>query len=379
MALATKCPHCQTTFRVVHDQLKLRAGLVRCGACKQIFNGVEYLLRPDSVSNPAATLHSAAANEKPASGQAAVGFPSPILEVLENPPVDSIDSVNVPPQSMARASANAEKPMAAADEANDDPLQRMTLMDFTAFDKSDNPIAKQGMENPVSFETEESGKPIPVDTYADAPDELSQAIEELQRKPWRSTKKTKVRTDEDALDAIESAEPEFVKRVRQQQRIGSTSRIVMRIGSVFFLLALLGQTAYTFRNQIAARFPQTSPALAAGCAMIDCTVELPAQIDAVSLESNELQALPSRPNNFVLITLLRNRSATIQAWPNIELTLNDANEKLLARRVFTPRDYLVSTQDLTKGFAANSEQPVKLFFELSQLKASGYRVYLFYP
>ena len=28
MALATRCPYCQTAFRVASDQLKLRAGLV---------------------------------------------------------------------------------------------------------------------------------------------------------------------------------------------------------------------------------------------------------------------------------------------------------------------------------------------------------------
>ena len=47
MALATRCPHCQTAFRVASDQLKLRAGLVRCGTCKEIFNGIENLLHPD--------------------------------------------------------------------------------------------------------------------------------------------------------------------------------------------------------------------------------------------------------------------------------------------------------------------------------------------
>lgn len=45
--LATQCPHCQTIFRVANDQLKLRAGLVRCGACQQIFNGAESLIRID--------------------------------------------------------------------------------------------------------------------------------------------------------------------------------------------------------------------------------------------------------------------------------------------------------------------------------------------
>jgi predicted Zn finger-like uncharacterized protein len=46
MALATQCPHCYTSFRVANDQLKLHAGLVRCGSCKQTFNGIEHLLAP---------------------------------------------------------------------------------------------------------------------------------------------------------------------------------------------------------------------------------------------------------------------------------------------------------------------------------------------
>ncbi|MEY3720879.1 MAG: hypothetical protein RL618_1398 [Pseudomonadota bacterium] len=42
--LATRCPHCQTRFRVTVAQLELRAGLVRCGACREIFNGRDHLL-----------------------------------------------------------------------------------------------------------------------------------------------------------------------------------------------------------------------------------------------------------------------------------------------------------------------------------------------
>src|SRR5450830_940553 len=54
MALATQCPHCQTTFRVANDQLKLRGGLVRCGSCREVFNGIEHLVRPD-VAAPVVT------------------------------------------------------------------------------------------------------------------------------------------------------------------------------------------------------------------------------------------------------------------------------------------------------------------------------------
>ena len=45
----------------------------------------------------------------------------------------------------------------------------------------------------------------------------------------------------------------------------------------------------------------------------------------------------------------------------------------------SPRDYLPAGQSLTAGFAPQSEQPVRILFALSQLKASAYRVAVFYP
>lgn len=37
-ARVARCPHCATTFKVVADQLRLRAGWVRCGVCGQVFD-----------------------------------------------------------------------------------------------------------------------------------------------------------------------------------------------------------------------------------------------------------------------------------------------------------------------------------------------------
>lgn len=39
MALTTRCPQCGTSFKVVPDQLRVRNGLVRCGACSTVFDG----------------------------------------------------------------------------------------------------------------------------------------------------------------------------------------------------------------------------------------------------------------------------------------------------------------------------------------------------
>lgn len=55
--LTTRCPHCQTLFRVTTEQLQLRQGSVRCGSCREVFNGSDYLNPPQAV---AAEIKSAA-------------------------------------------------------------------------------------------------------------------------------------------------------------------------------------------------------------------------------------------------------------------------------------------------------------------------------
>ncbi len=40
----TQCPHCSAKFRVRSEQVKLHAGLVRCGACRGIFDAIEHLI-----------------------------------------------------------------------------------------------------------------------------------------------------------------------------------------------------------------------------------------------------------------------------------------------------------------------------------------------
>ncbi len=48
MSLATRCPHCDTLFRVSLSQLQVHKGLVRCGSCQSIFSGVEQLTAADT-------------------------------------------------------------------------------------------------------------------------------------------------------------------------------------------------------------------------------------------------------------------------------------------------------------------------------------------
>ena len=418
MALATQCPYCHTTFRVAQDQLKLRAGLVRCGNCKEIFNGVEHLLRPGelvqngSPSAPAAAVPARAPSEHsaalPVTHPAAQPAPNP--EPVPKPeappgPIDFFDLLTYPAEPPPAAPPSpAPQPIPASEPVNvakppdrhahtavdqvsaeeNDPLQRMTLM--VRSEETEDEDTAHG-DTTADDATGEDSPPLPLQMAAeedpDTEDPLALAIENLHRKPSRKSKAAFARKDAkkeaDAAEEFDIEEPGFVKSGRRRQRLSRGMRILMALASFLLLVGLLAQAAYIFRNHIAARWPETKPLLAKACAQLDCSVGLPAQIEAVSIESSELQTLAGSKDTFALTVLLRNHSQTVQTWPNIELTLNDSNEKAIARRVFVPRDYLPATQDISKGMSASSETPIKLFFEVTQLKAAGYRVYLFYP
>jgi len=186
-----------------------------------------------------------------------------------------------------------------------------------------------------------------------------------------------VEAPEPEVQAEDPDEPTFLKRDRRRERYGKTINIAMGVGSLLLVGALATQGLTTFRNQLAASYPALKPALQNLCATLGCKIELPTQIDELVIEQGELQTLSE--TTFSFTTLLRNQSTTAQTWPHIELVLDDANDKAILRRVFTPRDYVGADAALEKGFAPRSEQSVKLYFELKQLKASGYHIAVFYP
>ncbi|VWB92319.1 zinc-ribbon and DUF3426 domain-containing protein [Burkholderia lata] len=60
MLLATRCPHCETVFRLQQEQLSLHQGLVRCGHCHEVFNASESLV-PEHAQQPEPILTEPAA------------------------------------------------------------------------------------------------------------------------------------------------------------------------------------------------------------------------------------------------------------------------------------------------------------------------------
>jgi predicted Zn finger-like uncharacterized protein len=151
------------------------------------------------------------------------------------------------------------------------------------------------------------------------------------------------------------------------------------VGSLLLFVILAGQTVYFFRIELAANQPGLKPILLSYCQLLHCSVTLPQKADLMSIESSDLEANPTQPNIISLNVQLRNHATFTQAFPNLELTLTDSQDKPLAIRTFRPVEYLKKDDDEKQGLAGNHELSVKLNLDTTDLKPAGYRLLLFYP
>ena len=478
MLLATKCPHCKTTFRVANDQLKLQAGLVRCGVCQQIFNGIEHLAGTNpSLTTPVSALGSASSVPASAAISAPTPAPNPVhvpATTPAKPVVPAAVEATSPAQSAAKSSAPLIRqpstpvpaqheaiavptPATAAKEISVDDLEfdlpgiasapaldstavsSLSATDFshrvepqlvaepdpaTSFSNSvDSIIGTIGSRTKAQLEAEvqalldadlqgellaknsESSElsalpgftavepslysaPTPAatskhdETIVVAPafsefDETHNTprvaddvlLDYAQQEGALSDSESNGEDDLDNIDQLR-----FIRQAKNKKR----TLLLLSAGTVCMLLLLIGQATYQFRDLIAAMYPASKDTLVTLCSYAQCKIKLPAQIDALSYEADELHSLP-HDNTFELSMLLHNRSNLPQQWPNIELTLKNTQKQAILRRVFTPADYLANARDIQTGFQANQEQSVKMYFEVAQLKASDFVVAIFYP
>jgi predicted Zn finger-like uncharacterized protein len=425
MALATQCPHCHTTFRVASDQLKLRGGIVRCGACQSIFDGSAHLIDLDALAASKAQAAPAPQSEpqpEPQTEPAPAGDAGPAddaaavytldfdhtfdpLGILPETPLaddiaddiadDVADEPAPPPPAYdtepdSAPAASAYAPQDRVEPSFDLPVdEELVAQPLPGDEDAEHEEAPEAGAALSAAEPADEIPPaaLPLRASAAGSDTLAapaapapaksaraKAIEARTRRSKMTP--TRIAAPKLRVPAIDPDEPEFVKRSRKQEASGQTRRLLMIAGAAVLALLLAAQLLLEFRNVLAARYPGARPLLTAGCTLLRCRIGLPSQIDSLAIETGELSTLGV--DTYSLNTLLRNQGSLVQAWPSIQLELTDANDKPVLRRVFSPADYLPQGVSAAAGFAARSEQPVRLNFALTELKPSGYHMIIFY-
>ena len=190
----------------------------------------------------------------------------------------------------------------------------------------------------------------------------------------------------DVAPAAPLSEPQFLRQARARERWERPAiRGLLAALSLLLVAAGAAQAAWTWRDAIAARWPQARPSLARLCAMTGCTLGAPRRPQDLVIDTSSMA--PDAQGVLKLRAALRNRSAEPVAYPALELTLTDMQDRIVARKVIEPMDYLrplpgnavAARQHILDGLAAGAELSIQLNLHLSKDQASGYTLYAFYP
>jgi len=307
-------------FRVSQQQLDAYQGDVRCGKCQRVFNATLSL-------KIEATTPVAGAQESPAEEIA--------VETAED--------------------SSSEEVVSAVEETDVSPAEAEGVVGAEPETLVDAPVA------------DEVGVTEELETLAEA--EAHAVSTEPRSEP--EAKDAESEPDQ-ATAAGEETVPEEVAKPR---RLGW----LWGLGSLVLAVLLGGQVLYIYRAEIAARSPGIQPLLRQMCDVLQCRVGLPRHIELLGIDSSDLQADPQRPNVLVLNAALRSRAPVAQEYPLLELTLTDASDQALLRRVFVPAEYLPKGRDVAAGIPASGEVALKLNLQVRDIQPVGYRLYLFYP
>jgi predicted Zn finger-like uncharacterized protein len=365
-------------FRVVADQLKLRGGLVRCGQCRTVFDAIGSLAYVED---------------------AALTASRPMAESTRDPDDNSVAERTGPKTTTATpAPAPPAERARPAPERRRDPSdrKRKALGPATTLRIAPGlaPVATVSRELPPApppaagrrttrlISTEElaateTGVPTLLapgpltDAGSDPTRALLDGIEVIEVSPLPEPAAVAAATLQE--------EPEFIRAAEREPRRGFS--IVFTGGSLLLLLLAVAQLAVSFRSDVLTQWPAARPALSQLCDVFGCTLGWPTQPEQLAVIGSELQSIAGT-DVLELTAVIRNRAAYTQALPALEVTLSDTQNRPVARKIFSPADYLAAAGEprtrIDEGLAAGADMTIRVHFETRGLQAAGFLVYPFY-
>lgn len=389
MSLVTQCPKCGSEYEVTADQLKLHDGLVRCGQCNNVFDGLVSLkdslptltrkaVEPTSAVSaaPDANLQGAPVLDVPApSGDSQA--PATVMPPPPSPvtPVTAQHRITVdPPQAPNRAST----PVITADERamDDGPfipsvdrLPRTTPPTSGRFEPS------LGRAQPASGVS--TGREPSLGSLLN--DDGEQGGMGSRTEPAiKVMGESRLRGDDPS--AAGRTMPEFLE---DEEEPSFGYRVYWVLGSIVLALVLMVQSLVIFRNDIVSTMPGVRPMLATLCAPLGCEVSYVRQIERIFIVGAALQQDPEArtaadARAYNLRFTLQNRGAYPQPWPSVMVTLTDASGTPVIKKAFMPQAFMPAAL-LAGPFQAKQEVAVDIPLRVKGMSISGFELDRFFP
>ncbi|RDK04755.1 zinc-ribbon and DUF3426 domain-containing protein [Paraburkholderia lacunae] len=417
MLLATRCPFCETVFRLQPAQLALRRGLVRCGHCNEVFDASSSLFElaeggDFSTAKPVA----AAAAIEALSGVRSGGpdFSAEGWDPWAPVPDAVIDSSlrhnagNVPLNPVSTGAGVAITPRHATEP-------ELPSSAFTAPLPPDHePVFASPPPEPAADEIEppaedaprvwhktERSSEHPVDEPVLKESAWLHGIPDSEpyigaagsgaAGPGAAGSGASGSNMAGGAAAASSGEPFTVHPVHdgidpfpvvretrptEPRRLGWI--IVGSVVTGLLAVALLAQLAWWQRETVMVNLPRSQSLYVKACAQLGCQVAPPHDIDGLQVEPSDLRQIDG-PHKLELKMPLRNRFNIALAYPAIELTLLDDQNNVAVRRILWPQDYVAPGTPIAAGLPPHTTQTMIVHLDTGNAVASNFRVQIFYP
>ena len=321
-------------FRVVPDQLRISEGWVRCGNCDEVFDANAHLRNLHAM---AALLGSAPDSHEATQLMPLKAEPEPDYDwgtVLSAPPAEPVPAYNWQSDPFLE---HSPQDIPAADELVDTMLL---------------PLEPQAAQPDIALIGSAGANPRVHNLQELAPEAEDAPVSEQAPLSFMKPAAT-----------VAGSRPWL-------------GRKALLAACTVLSLALLVQALLQERDTLAARAPALRPLLQAGCQWLACKVSPLRDIEAIAIDSSAFTSV--RPGVYLLRATLKNAAATELATPALELTLTDAQDQPLLRRVLLPAE-ISSKAALSAGAELSTNLPIAVQSGAVPEKIAGYKLLAFYP
>lgn len=325
MSLIARCPACQTSYRLVPDQLRISDGWVRCGLCGEVFDASQQLGDTETE-------------------QSATGARAPPADLAHTQPrVPDAPGFGDGQLAVTETSALSQQASSTVSTV-ESPVRHGALTALPASELSWTSATL--LIRPSSESESEAG---------------SEAVEPSE--PSLSPS---------AVPVSFMLEPDVTSGVRRSNR----PLWWWALGGIL-TLGLLLQGLYRERDFLATVFPGLKPALVSACEILACRVSPLQGIEHLAIDSATFHQVG--PETFELRFAVKNNARHVLALPAIELTLTDLADQPVMRRVFTPAELGVASGTVAPADEWSTTAYLRVRKEPNGPRAQGYRLLIFYP
>ena len=378
----TRCPHCETLFRVTKKQLAAANGKVRCGHCLQVFNAIEHA-QPEETEPPASTP------QKPESAESQPREPETGETEAPDTEEDLVFDDN-PEEDAAEGRYAGHKYHSEEDEFNEALLamERGETPDFYDAPADDEEVLKGDDDESWAESLLREDEPAKDEYDLPDPDPLESERLSLsdQPKPDRMVRRQQeapapepgpnAGPTPESTAATEpvwanlSSSPVAPPRV---ERSASRKRWGWGLTALIAAGLLIYQLGWQHFERLALYEP-LRPWYASLCDLTGCELPPLRAVDKIRSRELVVRSHPDQDNALLLEVTIVNKAGFEQPYPAIALSFSNLNNDIVAQRVFQPGDYLGDSELASQPLPAGQGRRIRLALRDPGKDAINYRI-----